>query len=268
MKKKEPYIGVTGFMSLQEVVACDKAFCEAVLRIGNDVFRHLNFMVGVLISSKTLAGGTNKYPNRYPPITSVPGIISMSHHGYLLHTIHYNTDDPATIDEQIDQVIRIASESIDAIQLNIRWVTPVKLQRVRRKYPHLRIILQIGAGALADVAEPGEIFLGQALQSYRGVVDDFLVDPSGGAGKELDVWHAFACIADDEIPSDMQPGIAGGFHSGNVEKSAGLMRRLKRPVNLDAEGRLRTSDDHLHVPEAQDYIRKGVPVIGAAMNKG
>lgn len=266
MKKIGPYIGVTGFMSLEDVAACDRAFCGTARRYPEA--KNLNLMVGILVSSKTLVGGTNRFPGRYPPIDRIPGIISMAHHGHLLHTIHYNTDDQTTIDEQIDQVISIAPLSIDAIQLNVRWVSPVKMQRVRRKYPNLRIVLQIGAGALADVDEPGEIFLGEALRLYDGLADDFLVDPSGGKGEPVDVWRAFACIADGEIPCDMRPGIAGGFCAENVYKIKGLIRRLRKPVNIDAEGRLRTpmeEGDHLIIEEAQRYIRESIALIGGSI---
>lgn len=266
MKKMGPYVGVTGFMYLAEVVACNNVFSEATRLAGEHVVAGLKFMVGVLVSSKTLAGGVNRWPNRYPTIGSIPKIISIKHEPHLLYTIHYNTDDASTIDEQIDQVIGISPSSIDGIQLNIRWANPIKLQRLKRKYPDLRIILQIGAGALADVHEPGEIFLGEALRSYEGAIDDFLVDPSGGRGEPLDVWHAFACVADDEIPHSMQPNIAGGFSAENVHKARGLMRRLKRPVGLDAEGRLRTSiGDHLDVEEASRYIREAVALVGSMM---
>ena len=265
MKKIGPYVGITGFTSLGEVVACNNAFREAAQAAGEYVAANLKFMVGVLISSKTLNGGTNKWPCRYPPVANIPEIISMKYESHLLHTIHYNTDDPMTVDEQIDQIMGISPSSINALQLNIRWANPVKLQRVKRRYPDLRIILQIGAGALADVDEPGEIFLGEALRAYEGVTDDFLVDPSGGRGEPLDVWRAFACVADDEIPPGMQPNIAGGFSAENVHRARGLMRRLKRPVGLDAEGRLRTPGDNLDIAAATNYLREGIALVGGAM---
>lgn len=268
MKRKSgPYIGITGFMTLAEVVQCNSAFCDArngihwMLKSDDG----LKFMVGVLVSSKTLTGGTNKYPNRYPPIARVPEVVSLDQ-PHLLRTIHYNTDDATTIDDQVDQLMGIAPEAIDAIQLNIRWASPIKLQRVKRKYPDLRIILQIGAGALSDVTEPEDIYIGSALRAYDGVADDFLVDPSGGKGKELDIWHAFACLSDHDIPTWMRPGAAGGRNADNVREFKGLMRRYRGLVNLDAEGRLRTPrigdhGDHLDVSESIRYLYAGVSLM-------
>ncbi|MDP1689597.1 MAG: hypothetical protein Q8L52_00085 [bacterium] len=267
MKKIGPSVGVTGFMSLAEIVTCENTFYEATQAAGEHVAANLKFMVGILVSSKTLAGGTNKYPNRYPPVAHIPQILSLNQ-PHSLRTIHYNTDDASTIDEQVDQVMGIAPGAIDAIQLNIRWANPVKLQRVRRKYPDLRIILQIGAGALADVTEPEDIYIGSALQVYAGVADDFLVDPSGGKGEPFSPWHVFACLADKDIPANMQPNAAGGRNADNVHEILGLQRRLGRPVGLDAEGRLRTSKedgDHLHIGETKRYIKAAVPVVSAAM---
>lgn len=255
-------------MTLAEIVHCNNVFHEAkanthwMLRSDDG----LKFMAGVLVSSKTLAGGTNKYPNRYPPIGHVAEIFSFDQE-HLLRTIHYNTDDAVTIDEQVDQLMAIAPRAIDALQLNIRWANPVKLQRVNRKYPDLRIILQIGAGALGDVTEPEDIYVGSALQAYKGVVNDFLIDPSGGVGKALDIWHAFACLADRDIPAFMRPGVAGGREAGNVRELKGLMRRHGL-VNLDAESRIRTprSDygdggDHLDLEKADRFLTASVALV-------
>lgn len=264
MKKEGPYIGITGFMDLHEVVKCDNAFIQEVRRRKTATARKMKFMVGVLVSSKTLVGGTNKWTDRYPLVSKITEIISCDRE-HLLHTIHYNTDDASTIDEQVDEIMKI-SPAIDAIQFNIKWASHVKLQRVRRKYPNLRIILQIGAGALREVDEPDDIHLGKALSAYEGVGDDYLIDPSGGEGKALDIWRAFACISDDEIPVFMQPGIAGGRDANNIEELRGLMRRLRCPVNIDAESRLRTSTTgggHLDIDHAIRFTQAGVALISA-----
>ena len=267
MKRTGPYVGVTGITNIAEMIACGRAFWETVSKLGECAAERIKFMGGVLVSSKTLGGQINKYPNRYPVVSKIPEIFATGYEPHLLQTIHYNTDDAATIDEQIDEIVRISGQHLHALQLNMKWAHPVKLQRVRRKYPDLRIILQIGAGALLEVAEPGDIFIGEALRSYEGIIDDFLIDPSGGKGQPIDVWMAFACLADKDIPRDILPGIAGGFDASNVQNARGLMRRLG-PVNLDAEGRLRTSvedGDHLLVSRAIDYIKKGVALIVDAM---
>ncbi len=251
-------------MNLHDIAVCSNVFLEAVHKSGTPTATQMKLMVGLLVSSKTLAGNTNRWTDRYPPVRQIEELTSIGGE-HLLHTIHYNTDDQATIDEQIDEVMKL-SKGIDAIQLNIKWVSPVKLQRIRRRYPDLRIILQIGAGALAEVDEPDDIHLGDALNSYGTSIDDFLVDPSAGEGKPLDIWRAFACIADHEIPVHIQPGVAGGRYSGNLHELRGLMRRLKRPVNVDAERLLRTSTEgggHLIIDEAVSFTRNGVALISS-----
>ena len=260
MKKIGPYAGITGITTLGELVHSNNTFFEATKNIHKMLKGEggLKFMAGILVSSKTLSGGTNKYPNRYPPIARVPEICSLDM-PHLLRTIHYNTDDPSTLNEQFDQLMGVAPGTIDAVQLNIRWASPVKLQRFRRKYPHVRIILQIGAGALTEVTEPEDIYVGSALRAYDGVVDDFLIDPSGGKGDPLDVWRAFACLADRDIPPSMRAGAAGGRNADNVRELKGLMRRYGAIVNMDAEGRLRTprvgdEGDLLDLKEADRFI--------------
>lgn len=267
-KKLGSYVGITGFMTLAEVVRCSQAFAQAKQKNGGPPLfwgMYLRFMVGVLVSAKTLAGGINKYPNRYPPIGRVPEIFSFDQE-HILRTIHYNTDDASTLDEQVDQLMTVVPGTIDAIQLNIRWANPVKMQKIARKYPDLRIILQIGEGALADVTEPEDIYIGQALRSYGGVVTDFLVDPSGGTGKGLDVWKAFACLADGNIPANMRPGAAGGRDADNICEFKGLMRRLGYLINIDAEGRMRTprvgdDGDHLDVDKAVRFLDASIELL-------
>jgi len=272
VKKQGHYAGISGIMRLDDLVACSRAFEEALRSLEEGAAPELKFMAGFLLSSKTLVGESNRFPKRYPPISRLPELLSFNA-PFLLRTIHYNTKDAATLPEQIDRVMAIAPGEIDAIQLNIRWASPVQLRRIRRRYPDLRIILQVGAGALSDVEEPDDIFLGDALKSYDGVVDDYLVDPSGGEGKPLDIWKAFACVSDDEIPSGMLTGVAGGRCAANVHELVGLMRRLKRPVNMDAEGRLRTPaigtilGDDLDLAEATAYLREAVYLIGTAMQQ-
>lgn len=268
-KKTGSYVGITGFMTLAEVVHCNRAFCRA--KDGTDWMLKksdgLRFMVGVLASSKTLAGGTNKYPNRYPPINRVPEIFSLDDE-HLLRTIHYNTDDAGTIDEQVDELMKLAPGDIDAIQLNIRWVNPVKLVCIKRVYRDLRIILQIGAGALDEVTESEDIYIGSALRPYADIVNDFLVDPGGGRGDptSLDIWKAFACLSDHQIPPFMHAGVAGGRDADNVRELKGLMRRYSPLINLDAEGRLRTprmgdEGDHLDLDEAVRFLTASVQLV-------
>lgn len=277
MKRTGPYVGVTGVNSLQETVGCWNAFRSAAAK-GGYLDTDLKFMLGILVSSKTLAGGTNKWRNRYPPVGRVAEICSLQEPG-ILNTIHYNTDDKDTLPAQVDQIMGLAPAGmIHALQLNMRWTSTVHLQKIRRRYPDLRVILQIGAGALSDVEEPEDIYLGEALRPYHGLIDDFLVDPSGGLGQELDLWRAFAFVADSDIPSGMQPSVAGGFSAGNVGRVRGLARRLGRPVGVDAEGRLRTPKDettepgvilgdHLDKDATGAYIAEAVPVVGEMVKK-
>ncbi len=260
MKKTGPYVGITGFMCIGEAVTCNTCFSEAVAEEGELVPRDLKLMIGILVSSKTLLGLPNKHPMLYPVRDNVSQITSQRH-PHLLHTIHYNTDDPGTIDEQVEEVFRLDLEGIDAIQLNIAWVSPVKLQRIRRRHPEKRIILQIGPEALKEVHEPSDIYLGEALQSYRGVIDDFLIDDSAGDGKELEVWRAFACISDTEIPREMGVGMAGGREESNVHEMTGLIRRLQRPINTDSQKRMRTPSDNLDLAKSCRFLRAHIQLL-------
>src|SRR3989344_2763546 len=84
--KRAPYIGVTGFMTPQEVRAGLRGFGASSGR---------KLMVGVLASSETLAGRTGKWRRRYPKIERIHEIFQA--HPSALNLIHYSTDKPNTL---------------------------------------------------------------------------------------------------------------------------------------------------------------------------
>jgi hypothetical protein len=272
-KKTGTYIGVAGYKHLHEVVASDNFFRKAIEYHPSPIATELKLMIGILVSSKTLSGATNRWSNVYAPVSQIPELTTLNPN-HLLYTVHYNTDDAVTVDEQIDQIMQLSS-TIDAIQLNISWVNPIKIQKVRRKYPNLRIILQIGLQALKDINTEGDIYLGDALRAYAGdiggeaIIDDFLIDQSEGNKRPIDVWRTFACIADVKIPTGIHAGVAGGLRGETVRELRGLIRRLQRPLNMDAQGGVRDDAEaggNMVLEKVNRYIWAGVAENSHAAN--
>ncbi|MBI2450547.1 MAG: hypothetical protein HYV47_03355 [Candidatus Nealsonbacteria bacterium] len=112
---KKPYVGITGFMRRQEV--------SAVLEQANLRVRML--MVGVLVSSKTLSGRQNKWPNRYPKIKEMADIFPEDPNA--LNLIHYNTDEPETLANQLLELTDRGGHNLRGFQLNIAWPFPIEL---------------------------------------------------------------------------------------------------------------------------------------------
>lgn len=101
--KNYPYIGITGFMSSDEVRLILDTFIKSRPWVrnsfGQTVFRGKNdriLMVGVLASMKTLYGKTNKWPNRYPKIEDIKNIF-LCNSKHLLNLIHYGTKHAETL---------------------------------------------------------------------------------------------------------------------------------------------------------------------------
>src|SRR3989344_5996331 len=172
-KKTGPYVGVTGFMSRAEVN-------EALSVVPQDSTHRL--MVGVLMSSKTLAGQTNKWPGRYPKKEAVTDIFVDD--SRVLNLIHYNTDEPETLCSQLEEITAFAGPNLDGFQLNIAWPRISQLEDYRATYPDKFIVLQVGSRVMAQVESLDDF--AESVGVYLHVIDAVLVDPSGGKGEPLD----------------------------------------------------------------------------------
>ncbi len=235
---RPPYIGVTGFMQRSEV----SAVLDGLSGRGDH-----QLMIGVLASSKTLSGARNKWPNRYPPVEDIAGVFPPDRR--TVNLIHYATDDPPTLSEQLERLIRLGGEWLDGFQLNIRWPEPGTIPAMPKG---MRIVLQLGPQALKDASGPGDV--AARLDAYRGRITDVLVDMSGGLGVPIDTDAAQAYV---QAICDRHPrigiGVAGGLSTETIDRLAPLVSRFPF-LSMDAEGRLRTEDDELDRSKAKAYV--------------
>lgn len=247
--RPQPYIGVTGFM--------DEADVREVLFAFPKDTRH-KLMVGVLASQQTFRGEQNKYPNRYPQKDAIGKIFV--DHPQALNLVHYHTlvSDQMLASEMM-AVKHVAGPHCHGFQLNVRWPSPKALEI----YHHASsigfrpkqdvIVLQCGRGAMADIDFVPEQ-LAKRVSDYKGLVDYVLIDPSGGKGQGFDQHFAWACLGElTEYVPDMGLGVAGGLAAETVETLRGLL--TKHPdISIDAEGRLRDTDDSLKLGAANQYV--------------
>ena len=244
--RPKPYIGITGFMTGDEVDKVLDALSEDTDRL---------VMIGGLVSSKTLRHEPNKWPQRYPS----PDKLCKIFRGYrnLLNLIHFNTKEPEKLFDDMCLAQDLAGPNCHGFQLNIAWPDKRVLERYKKYalFHHKTIVLQCGGNALREVGSPFN--LGLRLRDYEGLVDYVLVDPSGGLGKEFDPGYAqaaFYYILQNAInPSSIGLGIAGGLHAGNLDCLRKLMPEFE--FSIDAEGKLRDKEDHLDIAAAQAYLK-------------
>lgn len=246
---KNQYIGVTGFMSRDQV--------EQVLSQLPQGFNK-RLMVGMLVSDKTIQGLQNKFPLRYPKPEAIETIFTDDPR--VLNLIHYNTKKEFSSDiaQEMCLIESIAGNNAHGFQLNMVWPIPrtIVMWRNRRLNQHNEgvIVLQCGAKAMAQYGnDPKKI--AEKLKNYDGLIDYVLLDPSGGTGKAFDLGHILSCL--DVLYSsslEMNFGVAGGLAPSTLPTLLAPLAKAFPQVSIDAEGKLRTPQDHLDVPVAVRYI--------------
>lgn len=246
MKKRKPYDGITGFMDNQETLAVLESVPQDYQRL---------IMIGVLVSSKTLRGIPNKWVNRYPLIDKVESVFAADKR--TLGLVHYNTDTPEHLfEEMLAITIKcMGSTGFNGFQLNVAWPDPSTLKRWRDNdmSEFQTIVLQIGGKAFAQVNHsPQE--LAKKIVSYGDTIDYLLLDPSGGLGQEFDPQIALGYLrALRDANTDIGLGVAGGLSSSTLHLLEPIIAEFP-DVSIDAEGKLRTTEDHLDLNKSIDYL--------------
>lgn len=256
------YIGVTGFMSRQEVELVLQTLPSNFGVVNDEQVRKL--MVGMLISGKTIKGIPNKWPKRYPSPEVIPTIFVEDPR--VLNLVHYNTSekDPERIVEEMCQIEEMSGPHFHGFQLNMVWPSVFMIiqkwltKNVPSGYSRKQktIVLQCGGRAMAQFNHsPGQLV--EKLTEYEGVVDYVLIDPSGGLGTPFDTGFAINFLKElfetTCLPT-MNFGIAGGLSPKTLpDLLVPILERFPE-ISIDAEGRLRTIEDNLSIEIANEYL--------------
>lgn len=247
----DPYIGITGFMTTEEVETVLGVFPE-------DSSRKL--MVGVLGSEKTMMGQPNNWPNRYPDRKMVEYIFSDN--PLALNLVHYNTKNSETIAMQIGIFADIfGGPNFHGFQLNIAWPSPKELldyRTIRKARNPLMtqedtIVLQIGGHAF-NMVDNSPQKLAEKVQEYKGLVDYLLLDPSGGKGQPFGTEKAreyLRALRDKDLGIGL--GVAGGLSAETLHLIEPLIEEFP-DLSMDAECLIRDEDDNLDLENAKWYV--------------
>jgi hypothetical protein len=250
-----PYVGITGFTKPGEA---KEVF--SVLPQNPDHF----YMIGVLMSSKTLNGENNRFRLRYPRRESVRDAFG-DFSDMVMNTIHYSTDTPENLLLETAAIlglcggyVKTIDAQVKAIQLNVPWPKPSLLEQCYKTVfapAHLMTILQVGKSAILQ-ANRSPTAIAERLREYTPLIHYALIDASGGTGTPLDIEFVTACvraISDLDLPINV--GIAGGLSPSTIDTIAPLLREFPN-LSIDAEGSLRNSDDELEILLAKEYLHK------------
>lgn len=224
----EPYIGITGFTTTQEVGMVGERLGMVPQRV----------MLGYICSNKRLQDPASR-GTKSPSLQELPALVRAAPQGSL-PMIHYYTINEAALAQEVEQVFSMLQGGCRAVQLNQAWPGPAQLARMREAIPGLEVVLQVPAHAMEGLS-PEQV--AQRAVQYAGLAEYALVDPSGGLGKEFDVARCTDVMLAlrEALPAAML-GVAGGLCAENVRDRVLQVRaRYGQPFCIDAEGRLRST---------------------------
>ena len=247
-----PYIGVTGFTTPQEIRAAIRFFGRATTH---------QLMVGVLMSSKTLRGETNKWPRRYPRVSAIHDLFVKS--PAVFNVIHFATDDKRRLGRDLMHIVAdVAGPHLHGFQLNVCWPDIGQIKAFHDATAgQYRIVLQVGGKALDEVGH-SPLELAQRVATYRDVAHCVLLDQSGGHGKPLNVLTLSAYMESIQAHNPhFQIGVAGGLCAESVFALHPLMQKYPG-TSIDAEGRLRDEvDDDMDMIRVLAYLSRAQRVV-------
>jgi hypothetical protein len=179
-----------------------------------------------------------------------------------LNLVHYNTDKPDTLCQQMVELTGLGGPDLHGYQLNIPWPPVTELSRYRRRFPEIKIVLQISQTSLQMVDSSAPDLADKLAREYAGLVDYILLDPSAGYGIPLDSrWAAEYLQVLHEADLGMGLGVAGGLGPSSLDLVEPLINDFP-DLSIDAESRLRDEDDRLDTGKARDYIGKARQLFG------
>jgi len=213
-------------------------------------------MVGVLVNSKSLEGGTS---SRYPLIEKVKTIFPDNEN--CMNLVHFNNNrGPGNLLSQLNLITDIAGGHFDGFQLNITWPS-VKTLEIYKKAYNKTIVLQINNDAFNAVSNSPKKLAEKIHDEYNGIVDHFLLDASGGTGKlfNSEIIRSYLEVLSSKTHT-YGLGVAGGLSPSTLHLLEPLVKDFPE-INIDAEGKLRDNDDNLDIEITGRYLEKSLELF-------
>lgn len=244
-----PYVGITGYTTKDQIDAI-------ALTCSGQGFSDGRYtaMFGFLCHAKQL--GLPKFAGpRNPAVVDLESLLGAVPQ-WAVPMIHFDTQNHARLKEDLSALFGLARQYVDrrckALQLNVEWPRPTDIQKVKEMLPGLEVVLVIGDKRYKSVDEQVS-----RASEYKGLVEYCLVDPSAGAGQDLDIPRTLELMhgCSESLPGTLI-GNAGGYCSANVApRLREFHSRYGKPFFIDAEGKLLTHKG-LDIDECQMYIRE------------
>ena len=245
---RKPYIGITGFMTREEV--------EKALGCMPFPSRRL-LMIGVLANETTMKSYNHEGNGHHPNVENIKNIFVS--HPSALNMVHYHTKDTDTLFEQLMQLSEMSGQNLHGFQFNMVWPPKIELKKYYLQYPNHLMVLVIDDRALNAVGNSPELLISK-IKEYEGLIDYILLDRSLGYGIPMDTDFMRKYIS---VLRSTGLGIviAGGLSSKTLYKIGSLVRDFKG-LSIDAENNIRNTDDSLNPDAACDYIYGALRIFG------
>jgi len=245
---RKPYIGITGITKPSEV----RAVLSTLPKNSNR-----KLMVGVLVTWKSLRGiNTKPQWARQMPDPSVMNPIFLDDER-VVNLVHFSTEENREDSVLADllAIERLSGSHFHGFQLNLAW-PDIRMMRQYRKFVGFerRIVLQIGQKAIEMAGGPKGIV--ERLSPYidAHLINDVLLDPSGGLGKPFDTERAREILREIKRQKwHIGLGVAGGLGPDSLNLVQPLVEEFPE-LSIDAQGRLRNAEYDLDIEAAKTYV--------------
>lgn len=244
------YVGFSGITTPDQARAI-RVLAKLALSESGLSFDTFDAMLGVLCSASSIKEGKC---NARTPSNDVAEDIFIKRDnlpdgidaGYALHYYAKREED---LWEQLLDATKLARGRLHLLQLNAGfWPLPEALRIWFLEYGSgTRLCLQIGPKLQPQYSSRVEPVLVDLLRPYvrlaeEGILTDFLLDPSGGTGKPIDLTVARVHV---KVIRKMMPGVgiglAGGLGPGSIERLAPLIDEFP-DLSIDMESKVRLND--------------------------
>ena len=255
----KPYVGITGLATSEDIAGVLNEFVYAGYSMRSG---HMP-LLGFLVSYKTL-NGIPTANRRYPMLKDLPRIMRLSN---AFNMIHYNSREMPDLAKQVEKVFDYIPGLCDALQLNIAWPWSYQVNKIRERFPEMKIVFQASSGAMRDRTPKA---IAEGIRLYGDSINYVLIDPSGGQGKPFDIKKSLAVYSEirSRVPY-LKVGFAGGFTGENVAERLEALIGDTRYLDfcIDAEGGLRDKitgvygDDLLNLEKVRGYLQAASSVL-------
>ncbi len=259
--KLKPYLGITGCSKISEVIKTIQLFNKYYITLQSEHIPMLGFLVSYKWQKSSNYFDCQTHSKRYPTIKDLFELLHIAHNK-VFTTIHYNTKNPYFANELIS-LLNINTpygkieHLLNGIQLNISKPNPKEINIIKKSFPHISIIFQLNNSFIKDSRFQNSDTLVKFININYSDVQYILLDVSGGRGSNINLNFTSSLYNYFKRNNFFNIGFAGGFNGTNIKDRIKKLRCLTNTYDfsIDAEGKLRDSNDNYSLIKAEVYIR-------------